>query len=179
MTSGVKAGDPDGNLPSVDLSRAEAKQVLSWDERPPEILATPDAGEPANRSKIVVAVDDDPDNVEIIGKIARFAGYTFIGISNGAKCVSLVMRMAPRLILLDVQMPGIDGYETCRLLRNNPNLAHIPIAFLTARKTGEDVTRSMRVGGNDFIIKPFDAAKLCERINFWVNRRISLRAKRR
>jgi DNA-binding response OmpR family regulator len=89
------------------------------------------------------------------------------------------MRMAPRLILLDVRMQGIDGYETCRLLRNNPNLAHIPIAFLTARNTGEDVRRGMTIGGNDFIIKPFDAAKLRERINFWVNRRIAVRATRR
>jgi CheY-like chemotaxis protein len=155
-----------------------AAQVLSWDE-PPEIVMTPDAGEPANRSKIVVAVDDDAENVAIIGKIARFIGYTFFGVSSGEDCVSLSMRVAPRLILLDVQMPGIDGYETCRLLRNNPNLAQIPIAFLTARKTAEDVKRSMAVGGNDFIIKPFDATQLSERIQYWVNRRVSVRAKRR
>ena len=92
--------------------------------------------------------------------------------------MSLAMRMAPRLILLDVQMPGINGYETCRLLRNNHNLAHIPIAFLTARKTPEDVRRGVAVGGNDFIIKPFDAAKLRERIHYWVNRYVRVRAAR-
>ena len=134
---------------------------------------TIESGEPANRSKIVIAVDDNASDLEIIGHIARSMGYTFFGISNGEECVSLAVRMTPRLILLDVQMPGIDGYETCRLLRHNPNLAHIPIAFLTARKTSEDVKRGMAVGGNDFIVKPFDVAKLCERIEYWVKRRIS------
>jgi CheY-like chemotaxis protein len=175
-----RAGTSGRILPGAEALPANSSEpILSWDERAPEIAMTPDADKPANRSKIIVAVDDDPENLTIIGKIAHFAGYTFFGVPNGEECVSLAMRVAPRLILLDVQMPGINGYETCRRLRHNPNLAHIPIAFLTARKTREDVRRSLDVGGNDFIIKPFDAVKLSERIHYWVNRSVRLRATRR
>jgi DNA-binding response OmpR family regulator len=125
-----------------------------------------------NRSKIILAIDDDPDSLSMIDRVASFAGYTFYGASSGEECVSLATRVSPRLILLDVQMPGIDGYETCRRLRSYPNLAHIPIAFLTACKTAEDFKKGMEFGGNDFIIKPFDANKLRERIRYWATRTI-------
>lgn len=168
-----------GGASEAAASRANtAEPTLSWDERTPEIPLS-DADKLLNRSKILLAVDDDGENLAIIEKIARSVGYTFFGASNGEECVSLAQRVVPRLILLDVQMPGINGYETCRLLRTNNYLAHIPITFLTARKTHDDVRKSMAVGGNDFIIKPFDPVKLRERINYWMLRGVRVRATRR
>ena len=123
------------------------------------------------RHKIIMAVDDQAETLLLIQSFVESAGYAFIGARRGREAVTLTDRMVPRLILLDVQMPLIDGFETCRLLRTNPALKMVPIAFLTARKTAEDVTQGLSAGGNDFIVKPFDPDKLLERIDYWVNRR--------
>ena len=64
----------------------------------------------------------------------------------------------------------MDGFETCRKLREMPELGRVPIAFLTARKTPEDVRHGLDVGGNDFIVKPFDPGKLLERVAHWTSR---------
>jgi DNA-binding response OmpR family regulator len=125
------------------------------------------------RSKIVMAVDDQAETLLLIQGFVEAAGFSFVGALRGREAVSLTDRIAPRLILLDIQMPNIDGFETCRMLRMNPSLRTVPIAFLTARKTAEDVTTGLGVGGNDFIVKPFDPDKLIERIEYWVGRRVS------
>ncbi len=84
---------------------------------------------------IVIGVDDAPDVRELLGLLLSHHGFTFFGSESGAQCLQLVTRAAPRLILLDVDMPEMDGFETCRRLRGMEFLAPVPIAFLTARKT--------------------------------------------
>ena len=79
--------------------------------------------------------------------------------------------MKPRLVLLDVRMPGMDGYETCRRLRAMPALARVAVVFLTARKSSADVRARLEAGGDDFIVKPFDPAKLIARVVHWTSRR--------
>ena len=107
-------------------------------------------------------------------EVIEGAGFTFMGTSGGAECITLANRAQPRLILLDIQMfPQMDGFETCKKLRIYPQLNIVPIVFLTARKTGEDVKNCLKAGGNDFIVKPFDPVKLIERVEYWVNRRIT------
>jgi len=125
------------------------------------------------RSKIVIGVDDEPENLSLLKSVIEGAGFTFMGTSGGAECIALANRAQPRLILLDIQMfPQMDGFETCKKLRIYPQLHVVPIVFLTARKTGEDVKNCLKAGGNDFIVKPFDPVKLIERVEYWVNRRI-------
>ncbi len=125
-----------------------------------------------NRSKVVLGVDDDPTNLEFLKLTLMAGGYSFVGASNGEQCISLVLRVPPRLILLDVQMPGMDGYETCRRLRQMESLDSVPISFLTARKSREDVRMGLASGGNDFIVKPFLRDRLLERVRHWTNRKI-------
>src|SRR5258707_928851 len=122
------------------------------------------------KSKIVLGVDDAQDNLNLLKLSVETAGYTFMGAKGGLECLRLVCRMIPKLILLDIEMPGIDGFETCRRIRNLSETKLVPIAFLTGRKTAEDVKTGMAAGGNDFIVKPYDVVKLIERINHWVNR---------
>jgi CheY-like chemotaxis protein len=125
------------------------------------------------RSKIVLGVDDDESNVQLLSSLIENAGFTFMGASSGSECLSLLSRVQPRLILLDIEMaPGIDGFETCRRLREGPRLKSVPIVFLTGRKTGEDVKTCLKVGGNDFIVKPFDPVKLIDRVEYWLGRRL-------
>ena len=91
---------------------------------------------------------------------------------HGAECLELSNRFIPKLILLDIRMPDMDGFETCRRLRTNPALRHIPVAFLTALKSAADVTTGLAAGGNDFIVKPFDTGKLLERVKHWTGRSV-------
>jgi two-component system cell cycle response regulator len=127
----------------------------------------------SNRSKIVMGVDDVPENLALLKAYVVAAGYTFFGAASGEECTAMASRIKPRLILLDIEMPnGIDGIETCRRLRRSPDLARVPIAFLTAHKTAQAVMAGMAAGGNDFIAKPFRQDKLIERVRHWTSRRV-------
>ena len=127
-------------------------------------------GQRMTERRLVLAVDDAPDILFLVHKLAERAGYAFVGAGSGAECLTLAERRVPSFILLDVQMPEMTGYETARRLRQNPSLAQVPIGFLTARKTVEDVVEGINAGGNDFIIKPFDGDRLIERIRHWIAR---------
>jgi DNA-binding response OmpR family regulator len=126
----------------------------------------------AVRSKIVLGVDDDPDTLAMLAAVMSAAGYTFLGAATGGECVRLATRCAPRLVLLDIQMPAMDGFATCRELRKRPELSPVPVAFLTARKTAEDVRAGLAAGGNDFILKPFDIGHLRRRVRYWTAQRV-------
>ncbi|HEY2658916.1 MAG TPA: response regulator [Caulobacteraceae bacterium] len=130
----------------------------------------------ARSGKVVLGVDDQPENIMMLESILESQGFTFFGASSGMECLSLVQRVNPRLILLDVQMPEMDGYETCRRLRRMTQFHAMPIAFLTARKEVEDVKTGIAVGGNDFIVKPFDPVKLVNRVVHWTSRRVNAAA---
>jgi two-component system OmpR family response regulator len=139
------------------------------------MAAPPAAPTATNKSKIIVGVDDAPESLALVGHIVSDAGYVFMGAVGGNECLSLIARIVPQLILLDVEMPEMDGFETCRRLRTDTRLTHVPIAFLTARKSTEDVRTGMAAGGNDFVLKPFDRAKLVERLNYWTRHRVNKR----
>ena len=123
-----------------------------------------------SRRGVNIGVDDNSFGLSLLKETISSAGYTFFGASSGQEAVRLTERLIPQLIVLDVEMPGMDGFSTCRQLRSRLSLKHVPIAFLTARKTAEDVRTGLGAGGNDFIVKPFDPAKLLARIRHWVGR---------
>jgi two-component system OmpR family response regulator len=125
-----------------------------------------------NRGKIVMGVDDVPINLTILGAYIQKAGFTFIGAASGEECLNLTTRVQPRVLLLDIQLPGIDGFEVCRRLRRREEFTRVPIVFLTASDNLEDVKEGMAAGGNDFITKPVQQAKLIERVTYWVQRRV-------
>jgi CheY-like chemotaxis protein len=129
--------------------------------------------DPSRKNKTVIGVDDQVENLMILEGLITHHGYNFFGASSGAECLSLALRVDPKLILLDVQMPDMDGYETCRRLRAMFVLRSVPVAFLTARKAPEDVRTGLSAGGNDFIVKPFDPVKLLARVDHWMGKRIS------
>jgi two-component system OmpR family response regulator len=127
----------------------------------------------SRKNKIILGVDDQPENIMMLEALIEGRGYTFFGAGSGAECISLAPRAAPRLILLDIQMPELDGFETCKRLRAIWTLAPTPIVFLTGRKSSDDVRAGMAAGGNDFIVKPFDAEKLLARVDYWTSRRLN------
>jgi len=129
----------------------------------------------ANRTKIVLGVDDLPQHMRLLRQCVMSAGYTFVGATSGLECLNLVTRIEPRLILLDIQMPELDGFETCRRLRADAAFSHIPIAFLTSRNSPDDVKLGLAADGNDFILKPVAIARLVERVHYWTSRRVGAR----
>ncbi len=120
---------------------------------------------------VVVAVDDSREMLDILKNLIAGAGYRFYGASNADHCLRLVREVDPDLILLDVQMPETDGFELCRQIRAVEAWKNIPIAFVTARRTAQDVKAGVAAGGNDFITKPFDAKNLMTRVDRWMKQR--------
>jgi two-component system OmpR family response regulator len=127
----------------------------------------------SQKSKVIVGVDDDAENLALQSRVITAAGYTFFGVRSGQECLTLLHRVRPRLVLLDIHMADMDGFEVCRRMRTNSGLKYVPVVFLTARKTTEDVRAGVAAGGNDFIVKPFSPEHLQSRVAHWLNHRIS------
>ncbi len=111
----------------------------------------------------MLIVDDEPVNLKLLGAHLKKAGYRTIEASDGQSALSLAA-LGPDLILLDIMMPGMDGLETCRLLKENRNTRDIPVIFLSALSDSEVKTRGLQVGGVDYISKPFDSRELLARV---------------
>ncbi len=112
--------------------------------------------------KVILAVDDEPSHLFLIGKILR--DYTVIPCSNASEMWQILNDKLPDLILMDVMMPGNDGFETVSDLSQNARTMDIPVLFISAKTSGEDVSTGLEIGGSDYIKKPFDKLELIARI---------------
>ena len=109
---------------------------------------------------LVLAVDDIPLNVLLVQKMLSRFNFRLKTASGGQQALDLVAAEKPDLILLDLMMPGIDGFEVIRRLRENPATADIQIVILSALNSNEDVVKGFNAGANDFIMKPIIMEKL-------------------
>jgi len=118
----------------------------------------------ANKKKLILIVDDNPENRKVLGNLLIQNGYE-VGVStDGFKALEFVEKIEPDLILLDVMMPGMNGWEVCEKLKKEPSKKHIPIIFLTAKTETEDIVHGFDVGGVDYVTKPFNSAELLARV---------------
>ena len=108
----------------------------------------------------VLAVDDIPLNLLLVTKMLARFNFTLRTAANGQQALDAVAAQKPDLILLDLMMPGIDGFEVIRRLREDPATADIQIVILSALNSQEDVVKGFNVGANDFIMKPIIMEKL-------------------
>ena len=108
----------------------------------------------------VLAVDDVPLNLLLIKKMLSKFNFQFRTAANGQKALDAVAEDKPDLILLDLMMPGIDGFEVIRRLRANPETEGIHIVILSALNSNEDIVKGFKLGANDFITKPIIMEKL-------------------
>jgi adenylate cyclase len=111
----------------------------------------------------ILVVDDTPANVRLLEAVLRPRGYEMLTASSGPEALAAVARDRPDLVLLDIVMPGMDGYEVCRRLRATPAGAVLPVVMITA-SGNEQKLRALEVGADDFIAKPFDQAELLARV---------------
>jgi len=116
-----------------------------------------------NHTRILV-VDDQTTNIQVIGGMLGKLGYDIVPAADGATALKRLALNVPDLILLDVLMPGMDGVETCRRIRANPEWTDIPIIFLSAADDKELVVRALEAGGVDFVTKPFNHAEMLSRV---------------
>jgi two-component system, sensor histidine kinase and response regulator len=111
----------------------------------------------------ILVVDDNATNLSLLEKILE-EDYLISIAQSGLESINIAKKFLPDLILLDVNMPGIDGFETCRQLKSNKNTCHIPVVFITARAEPDDIIQGFKEGGVDYITKPFNYSEVVARV---------------
>jgi len=115
--------------------------------------------------KVVLIVDDNPDNLKVLGNILKEQGCSPAFANNGAKALHSVQKKQPDLILLDIMMPEMDGFEVCKRLKQDAATQEIPVIFLTAKTESEDIIAGLELGAVDYVTKPFNLKELMTRVN--------------
>ncbi|MGQ9926509.1 MAG: response regulator transcription factor [Chloroflexaceae bacterium] len=118
----------------------------------------------------ILIVDDEADLVWAVGQALRQEGHTLRVAYDGNEALELCRYILPDLIILDVSMPHMDGLTLCRTLRRDPGLAEVPVLFLTGRDMIDDRLRGFEVGGDDYMVKPFDLRELKARVGALLRR---------
>lgn len=130
-----------------------------------DLAATPQSALVAAKGRCVLAVDDDPLNLEVLTTLLIQEGYAVATAFNGSQALAQVESVRPDLVLLDAIMPGLDGYEVCRRLRQGHDAATLPIIMVTALFQAKDKERAFAAGANDYLSKPFERSELLGRIH--------------
>lgn len=124
--------------------------------------------------KLITVVDDEEDIVKLVGHHLKREGFQVKEFHNGRDFLSYVNSVVPDLAVLDIMLPGIDGLEICRILKNKTSTASVPIIMLTAKASEADVVVGLELGADDYIVKPFSPRELVARVKT-VLRRTSAR----
>ena len=133
-------------------------------------------GVPDHPIATLLAVDDEATNLRILRNHLQGNGYRVICMENGEDILAQLEKELPAVVLLDVMMPGKNGFEVCRKIRGHYSESELPVLFVTARNRLEDLKQGYEVGGNDYLIKPFLRAELLARVNLHVRQQKSFRA---
>ncbi|MBK7173500.1 MAG: hybrid sensor histidine kinase/response regulator [Bacteroidales bacterium] len=112
----------------------------------------------------ILIVDDIPANLKVLGEILKNEGYKVRPVPSGVMALQVAEKEKPDLILLDIMMPEMDGYEVCRRMKANEHLCEIPIIFISALSETDDVVKALKFGGVDYITKPFKAEEVTARV---------------
>ncbi|MCG8412250.1 MAG: hybrid sensor histidine kinase/response regulator [Bacteroidales bacterium] len=124
-------------------------------------------------NKRILIVDDNPKNLQILGNILKQSGYKLEFATDGVQAIDWLKNTDFDLILLDIMMPVMDGFEACRRIRENYSKDKLPIIFLTAKTDNESIINGFKLGGQDYITKPFDSHELLARVNTHIELKIS------
>jgi DNA-binding NarL/FixJ family response regulator len=120
--------------------------------------------EPPKGRDVVLVIDDSPETLSFLTEALEQAGSTVLVATDGAQALSLVERITPDIILMDAVMPGMDGFETCRRLKANGAVSHVPVIMMTGLSETEHVIRGFDAGGVDYVTKPIVPDVLIARI---------------
>lgn len=129
--------------------------------------ATGEAGN--NLSLSVLVVDDEPQARTMLRLILARAGFEVLEARDGYEALSEVERAVPDVMILDIMMPGIDGFEVCERLRNDTATANLPIIMLSAKADPESISKGLRVGANEYLTKPVTPHDLTRHVRIALN----------
>lgn len=127
-------------------------------------------------SDLILVADDDPDILRFVELNLRLEGYDVVTASDGAEALEIARNKIPALVILDVMMPKMDGYEVCQQLRNESRTSHICVIMLTAKSMSADKVLGLTAGADDYISKPFDPLELVARVKTTLRRTREMRA---
>ena len=114
-------------------------------------------------AKILIA-EDERDIRDLLAFTLRFAGHEVFAATNGEEAVELAPKVNPDLVLMDVRMPRMTGYEACRMLKANPDLKDIPVVFLSAKGQENEIQQGIDAGAEEYLLKPFAPDQLTNRV---------------
>ena len=114
-------------------------------------------------TKILIA-EDERDIRDLIAFTLRFAGYEVLTVNNGEEAVAMTQKELPDLVLTDVRMPKMTGYEACKLIKADPTTAHIPVVFLSAKGQEAEVQTGLASGADEYLLKPFAPDQLTRKV---------------
>ncbi len=126
-----------------------------------------------DRQPLILIVDDTVKNLQVLGSILKAENYKIAIASNGNQAILTANEIKPDLILLDVMMPELDGFETCKKLKSFPEVKEVPVIFLTAKVETEDIIEGFKAGAVDYITKPFNSYELKARVKTHIELKIS------
>ncbi len=113
----------------------------------------------------ILISEDEPDTRELIAFTLRFAGHEVTATANGEEALQRVYQIIPEIILLDVRMPKMTGFDACRVIKADILLKDIPVVFLSAKGQDSEIQVGLEAGAKEYWLKPFEPDKLAERIN--------------
>jgi putative two-component system response regulator len=164
----VLNGDVDMNYGDVDMKKDPLKDQVALGNKFIDTFTRASMddvkGSKSNGPVRVLAVDDNIHNIELLDGLLSSRGYEVIRAMNGKEALEKVAETKPHIVILDVLMPVMDGYETCRRLKENEETRFIPVVMLTALNSLEDKVKGIDVGADDFISKPFQSPELLARV---------------
>ncbi|MCF7730748.1 MAG: response regulator [Akkermansiaceae bacterium] len=153
-------------FPGDAAERLDPHQPVSLLHREPEIPGVPETDDPARANHLgsILIADDDSANREMLARRLRRLGHTVSMAENGRQAVEMIRSQSFDLLLLDIVMPEMDGYEVLKYLQANRPASHLPVIVLSASDDSKKVARSIKLGAQDYLPKPFDPALLQARI---------------
>lgn len=117
-----------------------------------------------DRQQTILVVDDNRDNAEILSVFLQSRGYRVVCAEDGKTALARLEEVNPALVLLDVMMPGMDGWQVCRTIKRHPEFGSTKVVMVTAKGEFEDKYEGMRAGADDYVVKPIDLAELAEKV---------------
>ena len=118
----------------------------------------------------ILIVEDEESLLKLESILLSSKGYSVTGVMDGKSALDEISARKPDLVVLDIMLPELDGFEVCKRIKENPETAGIPVVMLTAKKNSQDYARGMQVGADAYVTKPFKSAQVIELIEGLLNR---------